>query len=109
MWTRHKKRGFWRHAILPLFSLAALAYFVFHAYHGSYGLKASEAYRAELDTLKSELASLDQTVSLLEHRTGLLRDGTIEKDMVDEQARRVLGLSRPNDIIITADFLEITN
>jgi cell division protein FtsB len=103
MWTRHKKRSFWRHAILPLFTFAALAYFSFHAFHGKYGLKAMESYTAELADLQREETRLDGRIAILEHRTSLLRDGTIEKDMVDEQARRVLGLSRPNDIILTGD------
>ena len=39
----------------------------------------------------------------LERRVQLLHDGTLEKDMLDEQARRALNLSHADEITIMLD------
>ena len=36
----------------------------------------------------------------LERRVQLLHDGTLEKDMLDEQARRALNVARPDEVIV---------
>ena len=36
----------------------------------------------------------------MERRVQLLHDGTLEKDMLDEQARRALNLSQADEIVI---------
>jgi cell division protein FtsB len=36
----------------------------------------------------------------LDARVMLLRDGTIEKDMLDEQARQMLGMVGPDEIVV---------
>jgi cell division protein FtsB len=40
----------------------------------------------------------------LEARVRLLRDGTLEKDMLDEQSRRALNLSAPDEMTIMRSF-----
>lgn len=100
MWTRHRKPSKLRFLVIPILCCGALAYFVYHANNGTYGLKAKEGYEARVAELKQEVALLDAKVTVLEHRTSLLRDGTLEQDIIDEQARRMLGLTRPNEIVI---------
>ena len=39
----------------------------------------------------------------LEHRVSLLHPQTLDADMLDEMARRVLGLGRPDEIIILTE------
>ena len=36
----------------------------------------------------------------LEQRVQLLHDGSLEKDMLDEQARRALNLAHPDELVI---------
>lgn len=100
MWTRHRKQSRLRLLIIPVFAVAVLGYFAFHAFHGSYGLLATEGYERELADAQAVAASLQAQVDWLERRTMLLRDGSLEHDILDEQARRTLGLTRANEIVL---------
>lgn len=100
MWTRHHKRRNTGRLIVPAIATLVLAYFGFHAYHGDYGLIAKERLEARIATLEGELEALREARRKLERRVSLLNDGSLERDMLDEQARRALNLARKNEIVI---------
>ena len=103
MWTRqHKKRNTGR-LIVPAITAVFLAYFGFHAYHGEFGIYSRNAFEARTAELQGELDAVKAERIDLEHRVELLHDGTIEKDMLDEQARRALNLSHADEITIMLD------
>lgn len=100
MWTRHRKQSPLRLFIIPVCAFAALGYFAFHAFNGSYGLLATEGYERELEDAQAVAGALQQEVEWLEKRTALLRDGSLEHDILDEQARRTLGVTRSNELVL---------
>ena len=100
MWTRQHKRRNTGRLIVPSIAILFLAYFGFHAYHGEYGLYAKYRLEARASDLEKQLAALTEQRELLEHRVALLHDGTLEKDMLDEQARRELNLAQEDEVII---------
>ncbi len=100
MWTRqHKQRNTGR-LIVPMISALFLAYFGFHAYHGEFGIYSKYQLEARAAELRQRLDTLRGQRMQLEHRVKLLHDGTLEKDMLDEQARRALNLSQSDEITI---------
>ncbi|HEY6631555.1 MAG TPA: septum formation initiator family protein [Rhizobiaceae bacterium] len=100
MWTRqHKQRNTGR-LIVPAVSAVFLAYFGFHAYHGEFGIWSKYRYEAETIELQARLDAIKAERMKIERRVQLLHDGTLEKDMLDEQARRALNLSLPDEIVI---------
>lgn len=100
MWTRqHKTRNTGRF-IVPAIAVVFLSYFGFHAYHGKYGIYSKYRLEARADRLQTKLDTLKDRRAALEHRIRLLHDGTLEKDMLDEQARRALNLARKDEVII---------
>lgn len=100
MWTRqHKQRNTGR-LIVPAISALFLAYFGFHAYHGEYGIYATYQYEARAVELQAKLDQVRARRIETERRVQLLHDGTLEKDMLDEQARRALNLSHADEITI---------
>ena len=103
MWTRqHKNRNTGR-LIIPAVSALFLAYFGFHAYHGEFGIFSKYQLEARAAELNIELAKAKSQRVELERRVQLLHDGTLEKDMLDEQARRALNLSHADEITIMLD------
>lgn len=100
MWTRQHKKSKLRFAVLPIVGIALSGYFSFHSINGSLGLNSSERYQSQIDQLKLELASLEQVRQEYDKRTSLLRDGSLERDLIDEQARMTLGLIRSNEIVL---------
>lgn len=100
MWTRqHKQRNTGR-LIVPAVSAVFFAYFGFHAYHGEYGIYSKYRYEGEAVELQARLDSIKAKRLEMERRVQLLHDGTLEKDMLDEQARRALNLSQADEIVV---------
>lgn len=100
MRTKHKRisnRGRW---VVPCIAAAFLSYFGFHAVNGELGLNSKLQLELRSERLTKRLASLVEQRKELERRTALLQDGTIEKDMLDEQARSLLDVARPDEIVI---------
>lgn len=100
MWTRHHKRRNTGRLIVPTISVVVLSYFVYHAYNGAYGINATVRYEQRIEALEAELASLADLRRGLEERVSLVNDGSLEKDMLDEQARRLLNLAQANELVI---------
>ncbi|MEO0636977.1 MAG: septum formation initiator family protein [Pseudomonadota bacterium] len=98
--TRQKRRTRLRYFIVPVLSVGCLSYFAHHAYEGTYGLRSSEALSERALQLKTELAELSSKRERLEWQVKLLEDGSIERDMIDERARAVLGVAGPRDVLI---------
>lgn len=79
---------------------AAGLYFTFAAVQGDYGLFREAEIRAEADVLRDELAALTLEVSVMNNKTHRLSDSYLDLDLLDEQARDVLGLIRSDEIVV---------
>ncbi|PUB13113.1 FtsB family cell division protein [Yoonia sediminilitoris] len=75
-------------------------YFTFAAVQGDYGLFKRIEVRAEGAALQDELADLQAEVARMENLTTRLSDSYLDLDLLDEQARDVLGLIRADEIVI---------
>ena len=75
-------------------------YFTFAAVQGDYGLFKRIEIHAEEQALTTELASLQQEVGRIENLTTRLSDNFLDLDLLDEQARDVLGLIRADEVVI---------
>jgi cell division protein FtsB len=100
MWTRQRRRTKRSRLVLPALTIVCLAYFGFHALHGSYGLYSKEQLDIRKADLTAELAGLTRTRESLERQVALLQDGSIERDMLDEQARLQLNYSQKRDLTV---------
>lgn len=100
IWTRQHKQTRTGRLIVPVIAAVFLSYFGFHAYHGEYGIYSKYRLEERIVALQSQLKSTTEARVELERRVQLLRDGTIEKDMLDEFARRELDYTRPNELVI---------
>lgn len=103
MWTRqHKNRNTGR-LILPIACAAFVAFFGYHSYNGEYGINSKYELEARRVELAARLEQLRDERLHIERRAHLLRDGSLEKDMLDEQARRALNMSKPDEVTILLD------
>ncbi|MDO6589704.1 septum formation initiator family protein [Loktanella sp. D2R18] len=86
-----------------LYFLGALMlglYFTFAAVQGDYGLFKRIEIRAEGAALEQELAILQAEVGRMENLTSRLSDDFLDLDLLDQQARDVLGLIRADEVVI---------
>ena len=100
MWTRHHKQRKTGRLIVPAVATAFLAYFGYHAFHGAYGIESKKRLEVRAVVLQAELDLLVTERKALEARLVLINDGTVERDMLDEQARRALDLVRDDEVVI---------
>ena len=81
-------------------AFALSAYFTFAAVQGNYGLFRRVEIAAEADTLSRDLAALQSDIKVMENLTKRLSDNYLDLDLLDQQARDVLGLLRADEIVI---------
>ena len=75
-------------------------YFTFAAVQGDYGLFRRAEIEAEARDLSRQLAQVQADVDRMENLTRRLSDDYLDLDLLDEQARSVLGLLRSDEIVI---------
>jgi len=87
---------------LFFFGLASVLalYFTFAAVQGSFGLFNRVQVQAENSKLEARRDRLRLELAHLQNRTERLSDGFLDLDLLDERARDVLGLARPDEVII---------
>lgn len=100
MWTRQYRQRRTGRIIIPTLAVVFLSYFGFHAWNGEYGIYSKYALEQRTSDLQTTLDQIRGERLALENRVTLLRDGSIEKDTLDEYARRALNLSLDNELTI---------
>ena len=75
-------------------------YFAFAAVQGDYGVFRQVEIRAETAALQAERARLETELAQIQNRTRRLSDSFLDLDLLDEQARDVLGYVRADEIVI---------
>lgn len=81
-------------------AFALSAYFTFAAVQGDFGLFRRVEIQAEADELRLNLDRLRLEIANAENLTRRLSDDYLDLDLLDEQARSVLGLLRADEIVI---------
>ncbi|WP_298911948.1 septum formation initiator family protein [uncultured Roseobacter sp.] len=81
-------------------SLGLATYFTFAAVQGDFGLFRRAEIVAEADALQVQLEDVRGAVVRMENLTQRLSDDYLDLDLLDEQARSVLGMIRADEIVI---------
>ena len=89
-----------RQFILLLVLVGLIGYVAGEAVRGAHGLIASRQINARVEALTKELARLKAQHAQLERDAALLGDKSADTSLVDEQARSLLDLAKPSDIVI---------
>lgn len=76
------------------------SYFTFAAVQGDYGVFRQVEIASEAEGLKIERDRLALELAEMQNRTMRLSDEFLDIDLLDEQAREVLGYVRADEIVI---------
>lgn len=87
-------------AIFFAVSALLVCYFVFAAVQGTYGHFQRVQIEADKAALERQLAALQRERAILQNKTRRLSDAYLDLDLLDERARKVLGLARGDEIVI---------
>ena len=75
-------------------------YFTFAAVQGDYCMFRRVEIAAERDALSRNLAELKSKIGEMENLTRRLSDTYLDLDLLDQQARSILGMIRSDEIVI---------
>ena len=93
-----------RSILIPLALWSASAgvtgYFVWHAVNGGRGLKAKEAYRAEMRSLVTIRNDLREQHGRLTRRIAMIGGENVDREYLEEEVRRMLGYVNKSDMVI---------
>ena len=107
MVIRSRKRRSSARFIAPMATLVILGYFGFHAFNGQYGIRANLAMQQRIAELELKLEQRTLERSGMESRVALLRDGSMERDMVDQHVRQQLNMLRENEVVLFSHDTDI--
>ncbi len=100
MVKRRKKYKWVGQLFWSLIGASLVGYFLYHTVQGDRGWFAMLRVQNEIKIAEANLARLQKEREELEHRTLLLRDKSMDPDLLDEKARELLNYSKPNEIIV---------
>jgi cell division protein FtsB len=81
-------------------AFALSLYFTFAAVQGDFGLFRRAEILAETQDLRAQLEGVRADVARMENLTKRMSDDYLDLDLLDEQARKVLGMIRSDEIVI---------
>jgi len=87
-------------AMFFITAMGLTAYFSFAAIQGDFGHFRRVQIEADEAALQVQLAQLRAEHAILENKTRRLSDDYLDLDLLDERARKVLGMARGDEIII---------
>jgi cell division protein FtsB len=87
-------------AVFAVILIALMFYLTFAALQGEHGLFSLIRVEAQESKLRTELAALQAERATIANKVERLSTSHLDLDLLDQQAREVLGLGRPDEIII---------
>ena len=75
-------------------------YFSFSALNGKYGLFNKFKFEAQEQILLEKLQKMEMETKVLENKVRRLSNNYLDLELLDEQARKLLGMARSDEIII---------
>jgi cell division protein FtsB len=88
------------HLLVTFISFGLFVYFFYHLMHGDRGYFAWKGVEEKLKTSQIEYEKAVSEREALENRVKRLRPDSLDPDLLDEQARRVLGFIKPEEIVV---------
>ena len=80
--------------------VAIVGYFVYHTIEGDHGWRAMTKLQAQVSTAESTLSALQSEHKDLDRRVQMMRPEHLDPDLLDEESRKQLDYSKPNEVVI---------
>jgi cell division protein FtsB len=87
---------------VSFFAMAGM-FLIYHALHGNHGLYALAREQYRIEHLKQDLEKVTHEREVLERRVRLMRDESLDPDLLEEQARRYLGVTGKDEVVVVVE------
>ena len=91
--------------IPPVVGVSAFVYFAYHAIQGDRGLIAYLQLNTEIEQARQTLSEVASVREQLAREVRLLKPNGLDPDMLDERARTMLNVVRPDEVVIFFDSI----
>lgn len=95
-----RHRAIIRENLISLIGMCLCLYFTYHALSGSRSLMQMVTLKSQIETTKQERDILQIERKALEKKVSMMRPGSLDKDLLEERVRVVLGYKDENDLVI---------
>ena len=92
------------HFLGPSIAICTIVYFSYHMLQGERGLIAWQNMNAKVIETQYKLASLQKDHDTLNNRVKLMRSDSLCPDLLNEQAKKVLGYIHPNEVMVNRSY-----
>jgi cell division protein FtsB len=89
-----------RYIVGPVLCLVLVGYFSYHLVSGERGFIALLQLNQQIQKAKASAAFLANERAEIDSRVALMRPDHLDHDMLAEQARRMLGIGHPDEVVI---------
>jgi cell division protein FtsB len=89
-----------RHVWGPALGITVVVYFLVHAFQGDRGIPAWVQLRQEIAAAERELSAATAEREALAAHVMALRSESLDPDLLEERARVMAGLVRPDEVVI---------
>lgn len=93
-------RAIVRENLISLIGICLCLYFTYHAVQGNRSFMRLFALNSQIETMSQEEQILSGQRTLLEEKVAMMRPGSLNRDLLEERARVVLGYKNENDVVI---------
>ena len=97
--VRSVKRGVLA-ALWPVILMAVTVYFGWYGLNGVHGQKALPQREAALAAARADLIKAQAERDAWQQKVAALKTAHLDPDMLDERARVVLNMAKPNEIVV---------
>jgi len=89
-----------RHVLGPALGITVVVYFLVHAFQGDRGIPAWVQLRQDVAAAERQLAASTAERDALAARVTRLKSDSLDPDLLEERARVMAGLVRPDEVVI---------
>ncbi len=89
-----------RENLLYLIGMCLCLYFTYHAVQGNRSLVRMMTLKSQIETKQHERDNFLAERLALEERVSMMRPGSLNRDLLEERARAVLGYKSENEVVI---------
>jgi len=97
------KRYLLRRNLVAVIGVCLSFYFCYHLVAGPRGYLKLMSVQAQLESLQIEYNTLKTKREALEKKVVMMRPGSIDRDLLEERARYVLGVRHADELILLQD------
>ena len=86
--------------LLTLICVGLICYFSYHMISGGRGILAYFKLNSQITSLRSELEMVRAERISLEHSANLLKSDSLDLDLLEKQAKEILGYAKPQEMVL---------